>query len=589
MGTVNSIASGSVINGGVNNSGYVNAQNQISGAIVNNAQHSFTDITLTHTQANAAGTVTFGSGASAQTFSLVAASGSAVGAEGNGEKSIFIVFNSDPALAGTSEYDPDTDSITVYVADETTTTVKNIQLAINNGSGFTATGGTQLGAVDGDGISDALSGGRDSGTALIRVLADATGSSAQNKSVTILNDNSIAVDTATASVDSATGNITVRVRGDVNYSQIASAINDLSGYNASVTAAVGNQGYTTALDTPPTASKLTNGIFNVEGNLAVDNTFANGGHLNLNNGNLTGITTLTNTGDVVVADEYTLQGSTINNNSGKIDLGYGSNLESGTLNNSAAINVNGQGNIYADGTITNNATGTLTFGLGSTAANERSELYSDTNTIVNNGLIDVTQGMLLTTGDISGNGTIAMGDGTTFETGNDGQTITNTMTIAEDGEFIFNTAGNDATVSGAITGDGQLVKSGTGNLTLSGTNTFTGPAVVNVGQLTLEGGNAIVDSTHVQLNAGSLQVSAAETIGSLTTAAGTQTILDETLTTAATTAARHRRVSSAAWLAWSSKARYDDLEQFIFKYVWRRNDRVRWIPGRSYQPTVRHR
>ena len=315
FGTVNSLGANSVINGGVNNSGYVNAQNQISGAIVNNAQHSFTDVTLTHAQANAAGTVTFGSGASAQTFNLAVASGSAVGAEGNGQKNVTIVFDADPAQAGTSSYDPDNDLITVYVADETSTTVQDIQTAINNGSGFTASGGTLAGAIDGDGLTDDLSGGRESGTALIRVLADATGSAAQNKTVSIVNDNTIAADSAVAAIDSATGNITVRVRGDVGYNDIASAIDDLSGFNASVTSSVGDQGYTTSVDTPPAASTLTNGVFNVEGNLAVDNIFTNGGHLNLNNGNLTGVTTLTNTGDILVQDEYVLQANTVNNTS----------------------------------------------------------------------------------------------------------------------------------------------------------------------------------------------------------------------------------------------------------------------------------
>ena len=531
FGTVNSLGANSVITGGVNNSGYVNAQYQISGAIVNNAEHSFTDVTLTHAQANAAGTVTFGSGADIQTFNLTVASGGASGAEGNGEKSVTIIFDADSSLAGTSSYDSSSDTITVYVDDEASTTVADIQAAINNGSGFTASGGTLTGAVTGDGSTNDLSGGRDSGTALIRVLADATGSAAQNRTVSIINDNTIAADSAVAAIDSATGNITVRVNGDVGYSDIASAIDDLSGFNASVTSSIGDQNYTTALDTPPTASTLTNGDFNVQGDLAVDNTFTNGGHLNLNNGNLTGVTTLTNTGDILVQDDLRLQANTIDNNSGKIDIGYDSVLEGNTINNSSAINVNALGDIYADGTITNNANGTITFGLGSTDSDDTSELYSDTNTIVNNGLIDVTQGTLLTTGNVSGDGTIAMGDGTRFVTGNNNQTITNQMTIADGGSTEFHTNGNNATVSGAISGDGELLKAGSGNLTLSGTNTFTGPATINGGQLTLEGGSAIENSVDVVVNSGTLKVSSAETIGSLTTNAGTQTVLDATLTT----------------------------------------------------------
>ena len=530
FGTVNSLASGSVINGGVNNSGYVNAQNQISGAIVNNAQHSFTDVTLTHAQANATGTVTFGSGPSAQTFNLVAASGSAVGGEGNGEKNVTIVFDADVAQAGTSSYDPDSDTITVYVADEVSTTVQDIQTAINNGSGFTASGGALSANVSEDGLTNSLTGGRDSGTALIRVLADATGSAAQNRTVSILNDNSIATDSAVAAVDSATGDITVRVRGDVGYTDIATAIDNLSGFNASVTSSVGDQGYTTSIDTPPAASTLTNGVFNVEGNLVANDTFSNGGHLNLNNGDLTGVTTLTNTGDIVVQEDYLLQAGTVNNTTGTINLGSYSAIEADTLNNSSTINAEGGAAVTANGTLTNNASGTIIYGLGSTSSNTISDLVSGTNSIVNNGRIDVTQGILKTTGNVSGNGTIALGNGTTFQSGNNHQTITNSMTLANAGSATFNTAGNNATVSGAVSGNGQFIKSGAGNLTLSGSNTFAGPAVVNAGQLTLQGGNAIANSTAVQLNSGTLKVSSAETIGSLATSAGTQTILDTTLT-----------------------------------------------------------
>lgn len=529
FGTVNSLNSNSVINGGVNNSGYVNAAGQISGPIVNNAQHSFTDVTITHSQANAAGTVTFGSDASAQTFNLTATSGTASGAEGNGEKSVSIVFDADVDQAGTSTYDPNSDTIVVYVADAASTTVQDIQNAINNGSGFTASGGTLSASVSEDGITDSLTGGRDSGVALIRVLADATGSAAQNNSVAIINDNTITADTAVASVDS-TGNITVRVRGDVDYGTIANAIDDLSGFTASVTSSVGDQSYATAFDTPPPASTLTNGVFNVEGTLTADSTFVNGGHLNLNNGDLTGITTLTNTGDIMVQEGYLLQASTANNTTGAINLGNYAALEADTINNSSTINVDGGGALVADGTITNNASGTITYGLGVTAANTISDLYSGTNTIVNNGQIDVTKGVLKTTGNVSGTGTIAMGSGTTFQSGNNNQTIANNMTVVNGGTT-FNTAGNNATVSGAISGNGQVTKSGTGNLTLSGNNTFTGPMAVDGGQVTLEGGNAIADSAAVQVNAGSLKVSSAETIGSLATSAGTQTILDATLTT----------------------------------------------------------
>ncbi len=530
FGTVNSLNANSVIQGGVNNSAYVNARGEISGPIVNNAQHTFADLTLTHSQANATGIVIFGAGASEQTFELTASGGNAVGSEGNGPKNVRVIFDADPTDVGTSTYDPENDLITVYVAG-LTTTVQDIQTAINNGSGFTASGGTGAGTVDNDGVTSALSGGRDSGTALIRVLADATGSAAQNKQVAIINDNTIAVDTALASIDSATGSIVVKVNGDVRYADIASAIDDVAGFSGIVTTSLGDQGYKSTVDMPPSASTLTNGIFNVEGNLVADNTFVNGGHLNLNNGNLTGVTTFTNTGDVDVKDGLWLEAVIINNDAGKITLNEDSSLfASEALNNSAEINVYGRGDVVSNGNITNNATGKMTFGLGTTS--DVSELNSGTNTIINNGIVNVRSGVLLTTGSVSGNGTIAMADGTTFRSGNNNQSITNNMTIANGGSASFDTNGNNASLSGLISGDADFGKYGAGNLTLSGSNTQSGYVWVDEGQLILQGGSAIADGNSVELyNNGKLKVSSAETIGSLATEAGTETILENTLST----------------------------------------------------------
>ncbi len=77
----------------------------------------------------------------------------------------------------------------------------------------------------------------------------------------------------------------------------------------------------------------------------------------------------------------------------------------------------------------------------------------------------------------------------------------------------------NTTFSGNIIGTaGGLTKAGTGNLTLSGTNTFSGTTTINVGALILAGGNALADDGAVTITDGTgslLQLDADETIGSL--------------------------------------------------------------------------
>ncbi|HSH16382.1 MAG TPA: autotransporter-associated beta strand repeat-containing protein, partial [Verrucomicrobiae bacterium] len=81
-----------------------------------------------------------------------------------------------------------------------------------------------------------------------------------------------------------------------------------------------------------------------------------------------------------------------------------------------------------------------------------------------------------------------------------------------------------------ISGAGGLTKTGTGNQTLSGTNTFTGDTLISDGTLTLQNGAALADAAAVTVNTpGVLQVDNAETIGSLAGTGGVT--LNDTLTT----------------------------------------------------------
>ncbi len=68
---------------------------------------------------------------------------------------------------------------------------------------------------------------------------------------------------------------------------------------------------------------------------------------------------------------------------------------------------------------------------------------------------------------------------------------------------IFDTGGNNATLSGSIDGPGALTKIGLGTLTLSGTSTYAGPTAVNAGTLEVDGSIALSILTTVN-NGGAL-------------------------------------------------------------------------------------
>jgi autotransporter family porin len=76
----------------------------------------------------------------------------------------------------------------------------------------------------------------------------------------------------------------------------------------------------------------------------------------------------------------------------------------------------------------------------------------------------------------------------------------------------------DATYSSNITGAGVLIKTNTGNLTLSGTTNHTGATTIAAGTLTLATSNQIAASTAVTLNA-TLTASGTQTLQNLTGAA----------------------------------------------------------------------
>lgn len=209
------------------------------------------DLAFSNTAAQATGTINFG----ASSLTISADSGGlADGAEGNAFNAITITYGA--ASAG-AVYDADTNTLAISVTQASgVATTTNIQAAINGGSDFTASGGgaTTVTATTG---TATMAGGRDAGSSTLQVSADEAGTTANGVTVTLTEDNSITNNSVSASI--VGGNIDVRVRGTVTRAAIASAINDLEGYSASITASSGDQDYIQSLDTPPSVGTLGGG------------------------------------------------------------------------------------------------------------------------------------------------------------------------------------------------------------------------------------------------------------------------------------------------------------------------------------------
>ncbi|MCX6543975.1 MAG: autotransporter-associated beta strand repeat-containing protein [Acidobacteria bacterium] len=105
-------------------------------------------------------------------------------------------------------------------------------------------------------------------------------------------------------------------------------------------------------------------------------------------------------------------------------------------------------------------------------------------------------------------GTVTLGDATTGGTlGIDATSVGNVfssgrvITLQSGGGTIDTVGASDATLSGAIGGGGSLTKDGTGLLTLSGDNTYTGATSVNAGILRAGSVTAFGNSTSLSVGA----------------------------------------------------------------------------------------
>jgi autotransporter-associated beta strand protein len=141
--------------------------------------------------------------------------------------------------------------------------------------------------------------------------------------------------------------------------------------------------------------------------------------------------------------------------------------------------------------------------------------------------VSVLSGTLTATGNVSINGTttndgvIAIGSNTL--TINRNFTGGGTITGGAVSNLTIGGAAGADTNSGIIAGSISLVKSGTGTLTLSGANTYTGTTTVSGGTLQLNrtGGTTIPVTNNATISGGTLKISTNQTLNDVTLTSGT--------------------------------------------------------------------
>ncbi|KWF08630.1 autotransporter domain-containing protein [Burkholderia ubonensis] len=210
--------------------------------------------------------------------------------------------------------------------------------------------------------------------------------------------------------------------------------------------------------------------------LALSGTISGGGGLVKN-----GAATTTLTG----ANNYT-GGTTIN--AGTLALGEGGSLAStGAVNlagTGATFDVSGATGAQTIGALSGVAGTNVNLGANALALNGNGAAFG--GTIAGAGGVTVASGTQVLTGSNTYTGGTTIAAGGTLQLGNGGTSGSVAGDITNNGALVFNQSGN-VTVASILSGTGSLTQAGSGQLTLTGTSTLSGPTTVGAGTLAVNG------------------------------------------------------------------------------------------------------
>ncbi|SEU23946.1 outer membrane autotransporter barrel domain-containing protein, partial [Variovorax sp. OV084] len=181
------------------------------------------------------------------------------------------------------------------------------------------------------------------------------------------------------------------------------------------------------------------------------------------------------TGTTVLTADNTYAGGTVIS-AGTLQLGSGGTTGSivGNVLNNATLVINRSNALTLSGTIS--GTGSLVKEGAGTTTLTAANSYGG-GTALKQGRLNVGNNLAL------GTGTLAMDDGTTLGFAADSLNLANAVVLTGNNDPVIDTGSFSATLSGNITGGGFITKIGSGTLTLSGSNSYTGATDVAEGTL----------------------------------------------------------------------------------------------------------